>query len=106
MKAKADAPKKIKILINWLDEAIILGIVLLAVISADAFKKALSGLPVRWEDFLIGWPNFIISSLVAITVYGSMYVRPYSEKEKAPFVKRAAQAIIQGFAWRLLFSKS
>ena len=104
MKAKATAPLKTKVLVHWLDEAVILAIVLVAVISADAFKKALKGGKVTWDDFVTGWPNLIISSLVAITVYGGMYVRPYSEKEKAPFIKRATAAITQGFAWRLMFS--
>jgi hypothetical protein len=104
MKAKAGASIKVKHIVHWVDEASVLLIVLAAVVFADAFKKAIRGGDILWSDFSTSLPNLMVSSLIAIAVYGSMYTRPYSEKDKAPFIKRASAAVTQGFCWRLMFS--
>jgi hypothetical protein len=104
MKANANSSLTIKKIVYYLDEILILLIVLISVISADAIHKAIKGKSVGWHDFLISWPNLIVSALVSIFVYGSLYSRPYSEKEKAPMYRRAAAAVTQGFTWKLMFN--
>lgn len=104
MKAKADSSIGIKKFVYYLDEFLILGVILISVISADAVQKAIKSLPVTGADFVTNIPNLIVSCMVAIVIYGSMYIRPYSEKEKAPVIKRVTNAMQAGFAWRLMLN--
>lgn len=104
MKRKEIDPLKHKKVQYYFDEAFILLIVLIGVISADAFHRAIHGRYITMEDFTSNIPMLIISALIAVIVYGSMYTRPYSDKQKAPLPKRMGAALTQGLTWRLLLS--
>ena len=106
MKAKSDPILTKKKILYYLDEAFIILVILISVICAEAVHKAIKGKRVTWVDFVIDVPNLIISALMAISLYGGMYTRPYSEKAKAHLSKRIAMAIQIGISWRLMIGGS
>ena len=106
MKTKRDPVLTKKKVLYYLDEAFIILIILISVICAEAVHKAIKGKFVTWADFIIDIPNLIIAALMAISLYGGMYTRPYSEKAKAHLSKRIAMAIQVGISWRLMIGGS
>lgn len=102
MKARPDSSLTWKKFVYYIDESIIMFVILIAVICAEAVHKTIKGKHVTWNDFFIDIPNLIIAALISMIVYASMYTRPYSEKEKARMSKRIGNAVMSGISWRLL----
>jgi hypothetical protein len=88
----------------YIDEFAVLLLSILAVVGSDAVMKRAKGQKVVADDVFTDWLNVGISALLAIVSYGTMYTKiRYNDSAKPPFIKRAANAILQGVAWRTIF---
>jgi hypothetical protein len=95
---KEETKKKIK---YFLDEAIVLLFSIGAIMLSEAVKKRMSGEKAVSGDIYYDWLNVIISGIIAIIVYSSMYIKfDTNFKDKPPLIKRIANAILQGIAWQ------
>ena len=105
---KAEAKKnRLKNILYFIDEFSILLASVVAVISSEVVFKAVKGQKLNSGDIQLNWLNVIISSMIAVITYGSMYTKfKPSDAAKPPYIKRLANALLQGIAWRSLFSLS
>jgi hypothetical protein len=103
--AEEKKPSQNKQKIFWyIDEFIVLILSVAAVMASDAIMKKAKGGNIVAGDIFTDWLNVGISALLAIASYGTMYTKiKYNDSAKPPFIKRAANAILQGVAWRTIF---
>jgi hypothetical protein len=89
---------------HYIEEVLVFVTLILAIIMADSVHKMIKGTQViNWVDIIVNIPSLIVIIFIGITVYGSMYSRPFKEEIMvAPLTKRIANAISHGFMWRLL----
>ena len=77
---------------------------IVSIIVADAVHKMIKGqMVINWTDMIVNIPSLIVIFFIGVTVYGSMYTKPYKEGAAvAPLTKRIANAVSHGIMWRLL----
>lgn len=89
--------------IYYLDEFIVLVFSIIGVVFSEIIGKRASGEIVDISDPSLGWFNILISSLIAIIVYSSMNIQfTFNDNKKPPLIKRIANALLQGIAWRTI----
>ncbi len=91
---------------HYIEETFVFIALIMAIIMADSVHKMIKGATtINWEDIIVNIPSLIVIIFIGMTVYGSMYTRPFKEEVNvAPLTKRIANAISHGFMWRLLLS--
>ena len=98
------SPQNKQKILWYIDEFVVLVLSVLAVVGSDAVMKRAKGERVVAGDIFTDWLNVGVSALLAIVSYGTMYTKiKYNDSAKPPFIKRAANAILQGVAWRTIF---
>lgn len=92
-----------RVVLYWIDECLVLFISVVSVVIADTLVKRSQGRPAAIGDVFLDPLNLVVSAFLALIVYGSMYTKwRYNDADKPPFFKRAANAALQGVAWRTL----
>ena len=100
---KAEKKKVEKKRRYYIEEFTILLVTLLSVVFSDAIMKRASGELATTNDILFDWVNLIVSGILAVVSYGTMFTQfQYSNKTKPPLIKRIATAIMNGIAWRTI----
>lgn len=105
MVTKNDLKKELstKKRIYYFEEITILLVTLLSVVFSDAIMKRATGELATTNDILFDWVNLIISGILALVSYGTMFTQfTYTDKTKPPLIKRIATAIMNGIAWRTI----
>lgn len=85
------------------EEVCVLLCTLAGVVVSEALQKRAAGKPVFSGDFLLDLPNFVVSVVVALIYYGTLYsnFKDFSMK-RPPLAKRISFALLTGVAWRTL----
>lgn len=104
-KEKRERSIRTKKFLYYLDEILVLLSSTVAVIFTDAIQKRAMGKQAGTGDIMLDWVNVIISAIMAIITYGSMYTKfKYNDESKPPLPKRVANAMLQGIAWQNIVS--
>ncbi len=83
------------------DELIIFILLVASIMLADAIDMRVRGKQAVSGVIYFDWLNILISGILAIAFYGSMYTKwKYNDLKKPPLIKRISSAILQGIAWR------
>jgi hypothetical protein len=90
-------------IIYYIDEGLVLLLTVIAVVFSDALMVRIKGEKAATGNIFLDSINIIISILIAIVVYSLVYIksRP-GDKDRPPFIKRAANSILNGIAWRTI----
>jgi len=92
-------------ILYFLDEFVVLVSAIGAIMLSEAVQKRISGERAMVGDVYFDWLNVVISGIIAIIVYSSMYIKWNPEfTDKPPLIKRMASAILQGIAWQSIVS--
>ena len=87
----------------YVDELTILLFVLAGIVLSEAISQRAKGQMATWDSIYIDTLNLIISSMIALIAYSSMYIEfKYNDKQKPSYSKRAANALLSGIAWRTI----
>lgn len=87
----------------YIDELTILIFVLAGIVLSEAIAQRAKGQMATWDSIYVDTLNLIISALIALIAYSSMHIEfKYNDKQKPPYAKRAANAILSGIAWRTI----
>jgi len=96
--------KKVHVL-YYLDEVSVLLLGIVAVVFSEAIKKVVYGKTVTKADLFLGWPQLVVSCVVAIGYYGSVnQIWKFNDRKKPNWFKRASTAILLGISWRDIFT--
>jgi hypothetical protein len=94
-----------KKIMYYVDELSVFIICIIGVALSDTIQKISDGHLATANDIFLTWPQFLVSSLIAIMVYGGMYTKwKYNDENKPAWIKRASSALLQGVAWRTMVS--
>jgi len=92
-----------KKILYYIDEIVVLFAAIAAIVLSEAIKKRMTGEVAQMSDVYFDWLNVAISSIIAIIVYSSMYIKFDPDfKDKPPLIKRMSNAILQGIAWQTI----
>ena len=87
--------------LNIVEEIIILLISCIAVILSDVISKYAKGNNISEKDLSINWLSLIVSCILALMCYGTMYTKfKFDDIKKPPLIKRISASILNGIAWR------
>lgn len=97
---KEERKKKI---LYYIDEILVLSCTVIGVLISEAISLMSQGDVPTFKDIFKGWMSFILSSIIAIMVYGNLYTEfKYNDKNKPLLIKRITTAISMGIAWRTI----
>lgn len=92
-------------LLYYIDELSILTFVLVGIVLSEAIAQRANGKLATWKDLHLDFLNLIVSSIIALITYSSMHIKfKFNDKQKPSYVKRAANALLSGIAWRTIMA--
>ncbi len=87
----------------YLDELSILVFVLMGIVLSEAIAQRANGQMATWTSIYLDTLNLAISAIIALITYSSMHIEfKYNDKTKPSYIKRAANALLNGIAWRTI----
>ena len=87
----------------YVDEFTILVFCLIGVMLSEGIRVRAQGQKADLSLVYFDALNVIISGVLAIIGYGALHIQfKYNDRSKPPYIKRAANALMNGIAWRTI----